>query len=94
MSECAPTASVEVLSTAVPDESGAEPSDVAPSKNWTVPVGEPAPGGLTVTVAVSVTLVPNVDGFGALVSAVAVLAWFTVWFCAADVLPLKLALPE
>jgi hypothetical protein len=43
---------------------------------------------------VSATLEPNVDGFGALVSDVLVLAWFTVCECAADVLPLKLAFPE
>ena len=67
-----------VSSTARPDESGLVPSDVAPSKNSTEPVGEPAPGGLTETVAVSATLAPNVDGFGALLSAVDVLAWFTV----------------
>jgi hypothetical protein len=39
-----------------------------------------------VTLAVRVTLAPNVDGFGALVSAVLVLAWFTVCACTGDVL--------
>jgi hypothetical protein len=47
-----------------------------------------------VTVAVSATLAPNVDGFGALLSAVDDPACCTVCPCAADVLPLKLALPE
>ena len=94
MSEWPPTASDEVLIDAEPALTGAVPSDVAPSKNSTVPPGDPEPGEVTVTVAVSATLVPNEDGFGALLSAVAVLAWFTVWLCAEDVLPLKLASPE
>jgi hypothetical protein len=76
------------LSTAEPAETGAEPSDVAPSKNSIEPPGPPAPGGVTVTVAVSATLAPNVDGFGALASDVLVLAGFTVCVCAGDVLPL------
>jgi hypothetical protein len=94
VSECTPALNVLVLSTALPETSGAVPSDVTPSKNWTEPPGLPAPGGFTVTLAVSATLEPNVDGFGALVSDVLVLAWFTVCECAADVLPLKLAFPE
>jgi hypothetical protein len=83
-----------VFSTAEPAETGEVPSDDAPSKNSTEPPGLPAPGGFTVTLAVSATLEPNVDGFGALVSDALVLAWFTVCECAADVLPLKLAFPE
>jgi hypothetical protein len=82
------------LSTALPPESGDDPSDVAPSKNSTLPLGLPAPGGFTDTLAVSVTLLPNVDGFGALASDVLVLAGFTVWPCAGDVLPPKLGSPE
>jgi hypothetical protein len=83
-----------VLSTAEPDDTGALPSNVAPSKNWTVPEAEPAPGGLTETVAVSATLSPTTDGFGTLASDVLVLAWFTVWLCAGDVLVEKLTSPE
>ena len=75
-----------MLSTAEPEETGEVPSDVAPSKNSTEPVGAPAPGGLTDTVAVSATLAPNADGFGALASAVAVLAWLTACVCTGDVL--------
>ena len=93
MSEWLPTASDDVLIDAVPLLTGAVPSDVAPSKNCTVPPGLPAPGGLTVTVAVSVTLAPNVDGFGALASDVDVLAWFTVCVCAGDVLPVYVRSP-
>ena len=71
----------------------AEPREVMPSKNWTVPEGEPAPGEPTDTVAVSVVdWVKNV-GFGELVSDVAVEPWFTVCECAPDVLPVKLASP-
>jgi hypothetical protein len=87
-------ASAEVFNTAEPAETGDVPNEVAPSKNSTVPPGLPAPGGVIVTVAVSATLAPNVDGFGALLSAVDVPAWWTVCPCAGDVLPLKLASPE
>jgi hypothetical protein len=94
VSEWLPTASDEVLIDALPDDTEAVPSDVAPSKNSTVPPGEPEPGEVTVTVAVSATLAPNAEGFGALLSAVVVLAGFTVWLCAEEVLPVKLASPE
>jgi hypothetical protein len=94
VSEWPPRASDEVLSVAEPPLTGDVPSDVAPSKNSTEPPGPPAPGARTATVAVSVTLAPNVDGFGALASDVLVLAGFTVWPCAGDVLPPKLGSPE
>jgi hypothetical protein len=86
VSECPPTASADVLSTAEPALTGAVPSDVTPSKNSTEPPGLPAPGAFTVTVAVIATLWPTTDGFGALVTAVDVEAWFTVCECAGDVL--------
>ena len=94
MSEWTPALSAAVFNTAEPAATGELPSDVGPSKNSTEPVGVPEPGGLTVTVAVSATLEPNVDGFGEEFNAVAVPAWFTVCPCAGDVLPVKLALPE
>ena len=87
--EWLPTASKDVPSVDTPPESGELPSDEAPSKNSTLPV---AAAG--VTVAVSVTPWPTTDGFGDVVTAVVVLAVLTVWMCAADVLPLKLASPE
>ena len=93
VSECEPTASADVLIAAEPPETGAVPSDVAPSKNSTVPEGVPAPGALTVTLAVSVVDCPNTVGFGALVSDVAVDAWFTVCECAGDVLVLYVRSP-
>jgi hypothetical protein len=84
--EWPPTASADVLSEAEPPESGDVPSDVAPSKNSTLPLGLPEPGGFTETVALIVTLSPTTDGFGDVVTAVAVLAASTTCVCAGDVL--------
>ena len=53
------------------------PSVVAPSMNVTVPLGVPAPGATTVTVAVNVTDWPNLDGFADGLSVVAVSAFST-----------------
>jgi len=60
----------------------------------TVPDGLPAPGATTATVAVKVTLCPNVDGFRDEATVVVVLALLTVWVSTALVLVLKLALPR
>ena len=54
------------------------PITVAPSRKLTVPVGDPAPGAVTVTVAVNVTDCPNTDGLTDDVRVVAVLALLTV----------------
>ena len=70
------------------------PITVVPSRKLTVPVGVPAPGADTATVAVNVTLCPNVDGFRDEVRAVVVLALLTTWDTAVLVLPLKLVLPR
>jgi hypothetical protein len=43
---------------------------------------------------VNVTAWPNVDGLSELASVVVEAAVFTVWLWTADVLPVKLALPE
>ena len=91
---CAPTLNELVLIAAEPAASVAEPSGVAPSKNVTEPPATPAPGANVVTEAVSVTASPNDDGFGVLVTEVAVAAEVTVCVDADDVLPAKLALPE
>jgi hypothetical protein len=72
VSECAPTASEDVLMLAVPAETGDVPSDVAPSKNSIEPPGSPAPGGFTATLALIVTDWPFTDGFGVLVTEVVV----------------------
>jgi len=70
--ECGPTDSVEVDSAALPPLRVAVPSEVAPSKNCTVPVA--AAGD---TFAVSVTLCPNVDGLALEDTVVVVLAPLT-----------------
>jgi hypothetical protein len=69
------------------------PITVAPSRMFTVPVGVPAPGAVTVTVAVKVTLCPKTDGFAEDVRVVLVFALFTTWLTAPLVLVLKLPSP-
>ena len=44
-----------------------------------MPVGVPAPGLVTLTVAVKVTFWPKVEGLGDEDTEVLVEAWFTVW---------------
>jgi len=83
------------LNVAVPAaDSGLVPIVIVPFRNVTVPVGVPAPGATTVTVAVKLTLCPTADGFGDEVTLVLVLALFTTCETAALVLVLKLALPR
>jgi hypothetical protein len=81
--ECAPTASVDVVSDAVPPLKATAPNGVAPSKNCTVPIG-PEDG---LTVAVNVAGCPNVDGFRDDVSVVVVVIALTVCVTVGDVLP-------
>src|SRR6266850_623031 len=50
-------------SVATPERTEALPSRVVPSKNLTVPVGVPLPGGVTETLADSVNGVPSTAGF-------------------------------
>jgi hypothetical protein len=60
--ECEPAPSDDVSSTATPLEFRVlAPSELAPSKNVAVPVGVPAPGALTVILAVNVTAWPTDD---------------------------------
>jgi hypothetical protein len=63
----------------------------AESRNVTVPVAVPVNCG--VTVAVKVTVWPNVEGLSELVTLLALVALFTVCVIAADVLPVKLLSP-
>ena len=74
-------------------DSGLVPIVIVPLRNVTVPVGVPAPGAVTVTVAVKRTLCPTADGFGDEVTLVLVLALLTTCETAVLVLVLKLALP-
>jgi hypothetical protein len=69
------------------------PIVAAPSRKFTVPVGEPAPGEVTVTVAVNVTLCPKTDGLRDEVRLVLVDALLTTWLTPALVLVLKLPSP-
>jgi hypothetical protein len=67
---------------------------VAPSsRNVTVPVGAPAPGAITFTVAVMVTDCPVTDGFTDDPSDVDVEAGLTVCVRLGDVDPAKLGSP-
>ena len=78
---------------AVPLERVAVPMVVPPSWNVTVPVGVPVPGGTTLTVAFNVTVWPEVEGFGVVVSTVVVATAFTVCVTAVELLAAKLVLP-
>ena len=90
--ECDPGARLDVESCAEPLLRVAVPKPVEPSRNVTVPVAElPAPA---CTVAVNVTPCPAEAGFKLETSPVVVVAWFTVSFNAAEVLPAKFASPE
>ena len=73
-----PAESVEVANVAVPFVSVPVPRVVAPSAKVTVPDGVPLPGAVAATVAVNVTVCPEIEGFGEEVSASVVLAWPTV----------------
>ena len=59
----------------------------------TLPVGAPAPGAVTLTVAVKLTVCPKTDGFGPLPRLVVVPAVATVLVTALEVLVLKLPSP-
>ena len=65
------------MSEALPLTSVTVPSDVAPSRNVTVPVGTPSAGGTGLTVAVNVTACPVVEGLGVEVRLVLVFSRFT-----------------
>jgi hypothetical protein len=62
--------SVDLVSLATPPLKVAEPMPVAPSRNFTFPVGKLGPADATV--AVKVTGCPTVEGFGVEVSVVLV----------------------
>ena len=67
------------VSIAVPAaDRGLVPMVIVPLRNVTVPVGVPAPGAVTVTVAVKVTACPTEDGLADEATVVVVLALLTV----------------
>ena len=73
--ECDPTARVEVANVAFPPASVPVPKVFTPFLKVTVPVGVPP---VDVTVAVNVTLAPNVEGFSDEATEVELVATFTV----------------
>ena len=77
---CEPPDRLAVVKLAIPPEpSDTGPASVeAPSLNVTDPIGVPLPGG-TDSVAVNVTVWPNVLGLGVECSDVEVASLFTVW---------------
>jgi hypothetical protein len=79
--ECGPPDNDDICSAADPLLAVAVPSDVAPSRNWTVPVAVAGD-----TVAVKVTGWPNADGFGVALSVTLEEDLETVCVTAADVL--------
>ena len=91
MIEWLPATREDVASVALPPESVPVPSDVAPSKNSTVPVGVPAPGADALTVAVKVTDSPKFDGLLFDATDVDVLALFTTCVSVEELLVLKFA---
>jgi len=85
--ECDVTDRALVLNVAWPPLNGPVPKVVAPSLKVTVPVGEPAPGEFTDTVAVNVTDCPEKEGFGEALTVVVVAA--LVILKAEDVAPVN-----
>jgi hypothetical protein len=81
------------VNVAVPADNGLVPIVIVPLRKVTVPVGVPAPGLVTETVAVKVTLCPTADGFGEEDSDVVVFALLTTCETAVLVLVLKLPSP-
>jgi hypothetical protein len=77
--ECEPVLRPDVVKVAEPlPFSVPVPRSIVPSLKVTVPVGAPAPGATTFTVAVKVTDWPVIDGFRDEATLVVVLALFTV----------------
>ncbi len=93
----APTVRVFVTHVAFPEAGTAcalQPAmSTPPTWNSTVPVRVPEAGAVAVTLAVSVTFAPVLDGFADELSATAVAPRFTVSVRTADVEPLKLLSP-
>ena len=79
-----PTASAEVLNVAAPLLRVPVPSVDVPSLNVTVPAGVPLPPPDAATVAVNVTLWPNIEGLMLLETDVVVEAWLIEWLVDAE----------
>jgi len=71
--------SLEVLNTALTAAQRTVPNVTGPSLNVTAPDGLPAPETAAVTLAVKVTLLPDLAGFSEEVRVVRELTLFTIW---------------
>ena len=91
--EWVPTARLEVENATVPPMSVPVPSVAVPSRKVTVPVGVPAPGVFTLTVAVNVTLWPKAEGLVSEATLVVVASGLTVWLRAPEPLAASLVSP-
>ena len=91
--EWVPTARLEVEKVAMPPLSVPVPRVAVPSWKVTVPVGVPAPGVFTPTVAVNVTLWPKTEGLVAEETLVVVASVFTDWLRAPEPLAASLVSP-
>ena len=89
---CVPVDSVEVVKAATPPLSARVPSVVVPSLKVTLPAGVPVV--VDFTVAVKVTVSPEVDGFADDTTLVVVLALLITCDNTAEVLVENVALPE
>jgi hypothetical protein len=76
-----------------PDRATAAPKLVPSILNWTVPLGVPAAGEVGLTVALKVTLWPNLDGLTDELTEVLVAPCWTVWVRSELALLVKLVLP-
>jgi hypothetical protein len=94
---CLPTTSVEMVNvaSATPPTTWIVPvpTTVEPSLKVTVPVGKPAPGATTLSLAVKVTACPELTDLAEALTTVLVPALDTARASAADVLILKLLSP-
>ena len=92
-----PTLAKEVVQVAVfADRVSEEHPEMTlePLEKLNVPVGLPAPGEVTETVAVKMTVWPATLGLAEEVSAVEVAAGLTTWVTGAEVEPTKFVSPE
>src|SRR5580692_1747529 len=92
---CVPCVRAAAVHCACPEASVTEVQrGVAPSSNVTLPVMVPAPGAVTLTVAVKTTACPTTEGFTDDITAAEVLALFTCCASGVDVLlPAKFVSP-
>lgn len=89
---CVPVDRVEMVKAATPPLSARFPSFVVPSMKFTLPTGVPVV--VDFTVAVNVTVSPEVDGFADDTTLVVLPALLITWERTDEVLVENVALPE